>query len=378
MKHIILFFIIGTLLCMTATASDKPEIFISSYPADNDIFTKESSRQLDIKIRQLLTQNGIADDDPNSRFAIVVNPSITTKDIIPGPPAKVSMNIDFTFIVGDVEENKQFASTTISSTGVGLNENKAHIAAIKSIKAKTPELLNFLNDAKGKIIQYYSQRCEQIKMEAEREASSRNYDRAIYLLTQIPDVCDCAYECQELAIQYSKEYINNQAKDLLNSAKSIWSASPNQDSASRVADIISQFPANADCQGELDHLIDEINHKLKSDERRAWDFKVKQYNDKIEKQKREDQIRLEQQRADIIYRDKQQTADNEYRAKQQMADNIYRTSQQQEDNERRRIQQNADNIARSQAIEAARQIGVTYAKNQPKSVTYQKVVNLWK
>lgn len=378
MKQIILFFIIGIQFWMTATASAMPEIFISSYPVDNDILTEESSRQLDLKLRQLLTQNGISDDDPNCRFAIVVKPSIITKDIVPGPPNKVSMNIDFTFIVGDTEEKKEFASATIPTIGVGANENKAFIAAIKAIKIRNPELLTLLKDAKNKIVLYYSQKCNQIKMEAEREAAMQNYERAIYLLTQIPDVCDCAYECQDLAIQYSNEYFNTRAKELINSAKSTWSASPNSDGASRAAEIISHIPANTDCQKELDNLISEINHKLKDDEKRDWDFKVKQYTDKVEKQKRDDQAKLEQQRANNVYRDKQQASDNAYRAIQQQADNTYRASQQQADNERRRIQQSADNAARSQAIEAARQIGITYAKNQPKSVSYKNVVNLWK
>lgn len=374
MKQIILLLLVIP-LCMSA---DNHEIFISSYPANNDILTEESSNQLDIKLRQLLTQNGISDDDPNCRFAIVVKPSIITKDIIPGPPAKVSMNIDFTFIVGDIEENKQYASTTISSIGVGVNENKALIAAIKAIKPRNPELLALLKDAKNKIVQYYSQKCDQIKMEAEREAAVHNYELAIYLLTQIPDVCDCAYECQDLAINYSNEYFNIQAKELINSAKAAWSASPNSEGATYAAEIISQIPANTIWQKELDNLISEINHKLKADEKRAWDFKVKQYTDRVEKQKRDDQAKLEQQRADNIYRDKQQAADNTYRATQQHADNTYRASQQQAANERRRLQQSADNAARSQAIEAARQIGVAYSKNQPKSVTYQNVVNLWK
>ena len=71
---------------------------------------------------------------------------------------------------------------------------------------------------------------------------------------------------------------------------------------------------------------------------------MQQYNDRIEKQKRDDIARLEQQRAN-----------NTYRARQQAA----------------------NNAARVQAIEAARQVGIAYAKNQPRSITYKKTVVLW-
>ena len=82
---------------------------------------------------------------------------------------------------------------------------------------------------------------------------------------------------------------------------------------------------------------EEINRKLKADEKREWEFRMKQYNDRIEKQKREDRQRIEQQRADKAYRSRQQIANNEYR----------------------RTQQAADNAARSQSIEALRQDGKT-------------------
>lgn len=357
--------------------AEKDRIFISVIPPENNEIPAEAAKQIDFKMNQLLMQNGIANDDPINRFILYTKVSVLSKEIIAGPPQKIAMDLDFTFIIGDAEENKKFESVTISTKGVGTNENKAFIAAIKNIKPKNPELVAFLDAAKKEIIDYYSLKCFQIKNQAQTEAGQRNYEKAIYLLMQIPDVCDCAYECQNLAIEYSQEWLNNNAAALLNQAKSLWASNPNAQGAAAAADVIAQIPANTTSQAGVDNLISEINTKLRTDERNAWEFKMKQYNDKVEKQKRYDQARLEQQRADNIYRDKQQTADNEYRAKQQIADNQYRVEQQKADNAHRDRQQAADNKARSQSIEAARQIGIAYAKNQPKSVNYQKNVILW-
>ena len=322
-------------------------------------------------------QNGIANDDPNNRFVLTTKVSVITKDIVAGPPQKISMNLDFTFIIGDIEEKKKYESVTISSVGVGTNENKAFISAIKNIKPRNPQLVELITAAKQKIEEYYALKCSQIQKDAANEAAQRNYERAIYLLMQVPDVCDCAMECQDLAIQYSSEWMNNNAAQMLNQAKALWAANPDSKGASQAADVLSQIPGNSSSQHEVDRLIAEINSKLKADQKQAWDFKMKQYNDRIEKQKRDDQARLEQQRADNLFRDRQQDADNKYRAEQQRANNEYRNRQQLADNEYRRSQQSADNAARKQAIEAAREIGVTYAKNQPKSVTYQRNVILW-
>lgn len=166
--------------------------------------------------------------------------------------------------------------------------------------------------------------------------------------------------------KYSAEAVNNHAAALLNRAKAVWASSPNADGATSAADIISQIPANTSSQNGINKLTSEINAKLKADERKAWEFKMRQYSDRIEKQKRDDAARLEQQRAN-----------NEYRERQQMANNEYRRTQQAANNEYRRTQQAADNAARRQYIEAARQIGIEYARNQPKSVTYQRNVILW-
>lgn len=327
-----------------AQSNAANQIYIQVMQPERDNIPAEAAKQLENKLTQLISANGVAEVDPANRFVLTSKASILTKDIVPGPPAKVSMNIDFTFMVGDLVENKVFESFTISTVGVGINENKAFIAAIKNVKPKNPELVAFLNAAKQEIVDYYASRCGQIKQEAEREAAAQNFDKAIYMLVQVPDVCDCAGECHELAIKYNCNKVNTNAATILNKAKAAWAESPDATGAANAADFLARIPGGTTSQKEADALIAEINKKLRADQKKEWEFKMQQYHDQVEKQKRDDQARLEQQRAD-----------NEYR----------------------RTQQAANNAARTQLIEACRQVGVEYAKNQPKSVTYQRNVILW-
>lgn len=367
MKKILLFLIVY-IICMPAAMAQGAEskVFIQVMQPDYEVIPSEASRQLETKMEQLIATNGVADNDPYNRFVLTSKAAVITKDIVPGPPAKVSMNIDFTFIIGDVVENKVFESVTVSCVGVGINENKAFIAAIKNVKPKNPELVAFLHKAKEKIVSFYSLRCSQIKSDAMQAAASQDYDEAIYMLMQVPDVCDCAGDCLTLAIQYNRDRVNVHAQSLLNQAKARWAESPNAAGASAAADLLAQIPGGTSCQQGVDALAAEIDAKLRADEKRDWEFKMQQYRDQVEKQRRDDAARLEQQRADNAYRARQQKADNEHRAAQQAANNEYR-----------RTQQAADNAARSQLIEACRQVGLEYAKNQPKSVTYQKNIILW-
>lgn len=338
-----------------AQNNNGDKIYLQVCQPDRKDIPTDASRQLEQLLQKVVTSNGIMEQDSSNRFVLTSKASVITKDIVPGPPAKVSMNIDFTIMIGDIVENKVFESATISTIGIGINENKAFIAAIKGIKPKNKDLVDFLEKSKLKIMQYYSAKSEELKKDAQKEAASHNYQKAVYLLSLVPSICKEADECHDLAIQYHKEYREMCAIDLLNQAKARWSESPNAKGASTVASIIEQIPVGTSCQKQVEALTSEVTEKLKADEKRDWDFMMEKYHDRIEKQKRDDAARLEQQRSD-----------NEYRATQQAADNA-----------RKSEQQRADNEARLQEIEACRQVGLEWAKNQPKEVTYQNNIILW-
>lgn len=335
--------------------SSVGDIFITVIQPERNEIPQEAAKQLENKMHQLITSNGVADTDPNGRFVITAKSFIVTKDIIGGAPQRVSQKIDFTFMIGDIIENKVFESYTFSAIGIGINENKSYINAITKIKTNSPQFTTFIDKAKEKILQYYAARCEQIILEAKQQAANHDYQQAIYLLMQVPNICDCAEKCQNLMIEYYDAYTETTAAELLNDAKSKWASAPNAEGAAIAADVIAQIPAGTKVQSELDALIAEINQKLREDEKRDWEFKMKQYEDEQARQKREFQLRKQQQEADIAYRDRQQAADNEYRKKEQVARD-----------ERRRL-----------LIDACRQVGVAFAQNYKPPVYNIKNITLW-
>lgn len=323
----------------------KDRIYIAVLQPERSEIPQEATKLLENTMKQLIASNGISGDDPCNRFVLTAKANIISKDIMAGLPQRISQRIDFTLIIGDAIENKIFETLTIPTTGVGINENKSFIAAIRSINPNNKKLVAFLEKAKTEIINYYTIRCEEIVQEANKLAAARKYDAAIYQLMLVPSICDCANQCQQLAIQYNEEKIINDAATLLNEAKAVWAKSPNANGAAAVADIITRIPANTPSQAMIDDLIKEINEKLRQDEKREWDFKMKQYNDRIEQEKREYQYRMQKE---------------EHLHQYQME------------------QQRAENAIRQQQIEAYRQVGLEYAKNQPETVTlnYNRII-LW-
>jgi len=321
--------------------SSVGDIYITVIQPERKDIPNEAAAQLENKMHQLITANGIADTDPSGRFVITAKSFIVTKDIIGGAPQRISQKIDFTFMIGDLIENKVFESYTFTAIGVGINENKAYINAVNKMKTANPQFTAFIEKTKKKIYQYYVARCEQIVLEAKQQAANRDYQQAIYQLMQVPNICDCAETCQNLMIEYYDAYTETTAAGLINEAKAVWASSPNSDGASKAADIIARIPADTKVQSQLDALVAEINKKLREDEKRDWAFKMKQYEDEQARQRREYQLRKQKQEADIAYRERQQVADNAYRSRQQAA----------------------NNAARRQTIEACRQVGLAFARN---------------
>ena len=345
--------IIGLLLSALSciVQGQTSQLYLSVVQPDRDEIPSEAGKQLERKLIQLLTSNGISSQDPNNRFVITAKADITSKDIVASTPQRVSEKIELILYIGDIVENKVFEPVTIPLIGIGINENKAFISAINQIKPQKAELKEFLDNAKKKIVDYYAVRCSQIIKDAQKLASGNNYDEAIYQLMQVPDICDCSKDCQDLMIDYTIKRNNAIAAQMFNEAKARWAASPTSEGASEVADIFAEIPTNSSSQKDIDALVKSINKKLRDDEKRQWDFKMKQYKDAQEKEQREYQLRVNQQMADNQLRKDELDARNHQKVEEQ--------------------------VTRRKMIDAAKSVGLGFVNNLPKSIAYLKNVMSW-
>jgi hypothetical protein len=141
----------------------------------------------------LLLSNGLG-GGANPRFIITADADIVTKDVTPTAPPKIAVTLGVNFYVADVVEQKIFSSAYLELKGVGTNENKAYIGAIKKIAPRNPQLRAFIEQGKVKIIEYYNSQCDNIITDAQAKASMKDFGRAIFTLTSIPDVCKECYD----------------------------------------------------------------------------------------------------------------------------------------------------------------------------------------
>jgi hypothetical protein len=323
---------------------DFGRIILNTYLPDNLTIPTEARNFLLTKLNQITSNNGMGGSQANPRFIITANVNVGTKDIVAGPPQMIAQNLEITLFIGDAITNTIFSNTTLSLKGVGTNENKAFIEAIKTINPKSKEFLTFLEEGKKKIITYYSTNCDFIIKDAQILAKQEKYDEAIYQLSLVPNVCeDCYFKCLDTLASVYQQKIDADCTLKFKKAKITWTAEQTPSGAEKVGIILNSINPMAACQTDIAAFIQSIDSKLKADEKARWQFKMKQYADKIASQKELVRITEEKGKRDDTYRENQSSRNYEL---DKMRVNSYRD------------------------------VAVEQARNQPKSITYNNIY--WK
>lgn len=331
---------------------DFGRIVLNTYLPENISLPSEAKNLLITKLNQITSNNGMGGSQANPRFIITANVNVGTKDIIAGPPQMIAQNIDVTLFIGDAVTNTIFSNTTLSLKGVGINENKAFIDALKTINPKNKEVLAFLEEGKTKIINYYSTNCDFMIKDAQTLVKQEKYDEAIFKLSLVPDVCkDCYFKCLDTLTKIYQQKIDADCKVKFNEAKVTWTAAQTPNGAEKAGDILSTINPMANCQTDVTAFIKAIDAKLKADEKARWEFKMKQYADKIAMEK--EQVRIAEEKG---------KRDDTYRENQSQRDAISQEKQSSRNFELDKIR-----------VNSYREVAVEQARNQPKTVTYNNI-----
>jgi len=358
MKKIIVGFIFLFVFSLSYTQvklEDFGRIILNSYLSDKLELSTEVKNVLLNKLDQISTANGMGGNQVNPRFIITANIIVGSKDVVAGPPQMIAQNLDISFFIGDAIENTIYSTFSLSVKGVGTNENKAFIDAFKNINPKNKEVVAFLEEGKTKIINYYSTNCDFIIKDAQTLVKQEKYDEAIFQLSLMPDVCqDCYFKCLDTLASIYQQKIDADCKVKFNEAKVTWVAAQNPTGAEKAGDILSTINPMATCQSEISEFVKMIDAKLKADEKARWQFKMKQYADKIAAQKEQVRIAEEKSKRDDVYRENQSQRDA-----------VAQEKQSQRNYELDKIR-----------VSAYRDVAIEYAKNQPKTVTYNNIY--WK
>lgn len=328
-------------------------------PHDTSIPT-EAMDLLEDKMHQIITTMGISDNAFNKRFALSATVSVVKKDIISGSPARVSQTLEVAFYVKDVIDRKEYGNVTITSVGVGLNENKAFIMAFNNIKLGNSKIQNMIEMSKELIVAYYRTNIDNIIADAYLLVQQGKYKDALYKIAQVPDVCtDCTEKCRQATIDIYQKKIDAEGLSLLQSAQAVWNASPNANGAIKASRLLEKIDLLACCQPQVEVLMAEMKAKVLDDERKVWEFEMQKYADAKAKEQRDYEFRVRQYEEREA---KEQTRHDEQvaREKQYHQEELAR---EQRDFEFEKHKFDSDHVRDMAIIQASREVALEYAKH---------------
>lgn len=259
-------------------------VSMSAYVSDQiENFPPAAQQVLSNKLTQIITQNGVTNGPLGSRFIVTPNISVMSKDITPTAPPMTALNLDITFFVGDGIEGRKFASKTVSVKGVGTNETKAYIEAIKMIKPADPALASLIAEGKKKIIEYYTANCDVVIKNAQAAASGGNYEEAISQLSGVPEAAKACYDkSMAAAAPMYKKLIDQQCNVKLTEARAAWNADQNSGGASNAGALLASINPEAACYKDAVALNNEISKRMQELGNKEWDYKMKEQQGNID------------------------------------------------------------------------------------------------
>lgn len=262
-------------------------IELTPYVSDQvEGITEIARNNLENKLSQIVTANGMGVSGGDSRFIITANIVVLSKNITPTAPPMQAYTLEVNLYIGDGMEGIKFSSHSVTLKGVGENETKAYMAALRNLKTNDPQYQTFVNKGKLKIVEFYNKKCDAIIAEAKAYAMKGQYDAGLYKLSSIPVACK---ECYNKAVPITKviykQQIDKECKSYLANAKTSWVGNQDQYGATNASEYLAMIDPNASCYKEAQAFSNQIAAKILSDEKREWNFRMKVYQDYVASEK---------------------------------------------------------------------------------------------
>lgn len=261
---------------------DLGRIAIAAIVPDAAGIPSNAQTMLTNKLQQVTTQNGLGASPYNARFAIVPMVSVVSKEITPTAPPMHALNLEITLYIVDAQSQNIFSQTSIPLKGVGKTEDAAYTQAIKNINPKAGQFRGFVESGKEKIVEFYNSQCDVVIKGSQALAGQKKYEEALFLLLSVPDVSrECFDKCMDISIDIYKQYGDQKCNEFLSAAKAAWAGKE----LSKVEENLGKITPDMACYPEAQQLVEQITKAVEAEGASSWTYKMKVYDDTVEKEK---------------------------------------------------------------------------------------------
>lgn len=231
----------------------------------------EAAKQLESKLIQMVTANGIGGLGGNPRYVLAPEVNLLKKEVISTAPVRHLITYDITFYVADIILGTVFASSNIQATGVGDSETLAFLAVFNDLKPTDAKFQQMLSDAQDKIVKYYQEHGAELVNEAKMLSAKGDYAEAMALLGSIPAEVGEVYEnAIQLMDELLPKYLENECGLILSQFQAALGNQKNGVNKEAMA-YYAMIPANSSCKAEADAAYKEYKAQLSAEDQREWD-----------------------------------------------------------------------------------------------------------
>ena len=291
-------------------SDDLGRIALSPFVTSNANIPEYAVSVMNNKLSRIAAKHGMASTSIDNRFVMTANMVEISKDVTASAPPMISLTLSPTIYIGDGFTGELFASCEMPPVkGVGDNETKAYLDAIKSIQANNPAVVKCIDEGKKKIIEFYNSQIDFLLAEAESMAKSQNFDEAMCLLASVPTVCKDAYlKAYEKIGEVYQRKIDLEGDILYNEAYAQWNTAKTQESAQIVVELLAQINPISSAAAKGRALVAKVEAHYnaiaawrREIEERNWAFKMQQYEDKRADEQRDHEFKVQQHNDQVEY-----------------------------------------------------------------------------
>lgn len=276
----IIFALISSFGSIAQNAGDVGKIALSIVVPENaEGLEPAHTSKLETKISQIITKYGLAATGYDNNFIVYPKLAIYDNSVVEGGMQNIIIiTADLSLFMKQVDNNIMYATVNIPLKGSGSNKQNALTNAISMIPVDHPSFKKFVETGKLKIVQYYESKCTDIIKKSDAYVKMKKYEDAIGLLMTVPEeVSECHHKILDKAVVAYKAYQTQICSEMIQKAKTSLAANDYKGALN----ILSEIDPSSACYKSAQELASIAGSKIDAEEKKRWDFKMKQYNDAI-------------------------------------------------------------------------------------------------
>lgn len=206
------------------------------------------------KLEKMLTSTGVS--SYGGDFVMYPTIDVIEENLIEGGITNFfKVKIELTIKIVNYTSKTLFASESWMLSGTsGQMRSSAVKNAFTQLKGTDTRFKAFIENTKEKILEYYEQNKNAILTNASFLASTGEYDRAIALLSGYPSWGSGYIEAKSLMCNIHKQYVNANAKRILNEARAAYATKDYE----QAVNLAAQIDPTSSHYNEAKSIIDQV------------------------------------------------------------------------------------------------------------------------